>query len=107
MAPDSIRRQILGDLEDHFGLLIVDEGGSIPINYLNSGASDTYPSIPARVESEVPLLIRPSPAKREGYGVFIKEGVKAGELVYTVKKPILNIVSSSALQVTIPRLMAF
>ncbi|EPE33158.1 SET [Glarea lozoyensis ATCC 20868] len=48
--------------------------------------------VPARVEAKVPLLVKASSAKPHGYGIFIKEPVKAGELVFKVKKPMLNIV---------------
>ncbi|EHL00467.1 putative SET and MYND domain-containing protein 3 [Glarea lozoyensis 74030] len=47
--------------------------------------------VPARVEAKVPLLVKASSAKPHGYGIFIKEPVKAGELVFKVKKPMLNI----------------
>ena len=52
-----------------------------------------YDVIPDRIESSVTLKVMASQLKSVGDGVFALEVVKAGELIFCVKQPLLNIVS--------------
>lgn len=56
-----------------------------------------YDVIPERVSSQVPLKVMKSQIKRKGNSVIVVEGVKAGDLIFSVKQPLLNIVSCSRL----------
>lgn len=52
-------------------------------------------NIPSRVKCNVPLKIETSTIKEAGYGVLVSEKVKAGDLVFSIADPFLNIVSST------------
>jgi hypothetical protein len=96
-ASDLFTTSTSGDLEEHFAQVIIDCGDSSPTIILgrdppSAALPKPLPSVPARVESHVPLVVQASSIKSQGNGVFVREAVKAGDIVFKVKKPVMSIV---------------
>jgi len=51
-----------------------------------------YKEIPSRVKCKIPLRVEESKIPGAGRGVFIFKDVKAGELIFSIDKPLLSIV---------------
>lgn len=56
---------------------------------------ELYETIPERVKSCVPLKVARSDTRGAGRGVFVLEAVKAGDLIFSVAKPLICIVDDS------------
>jgi hypothetical protein len=62
----------------------------------NSNMADNTPPVPFKydvIPARIPLKVMTSNLKTAGNGVFAVEAVKAGELIFCVRQPLLNIVS--------------
>jgi hypothetical protein len=53
------------------------------------------PTVPERVICSVPIKVSPS-GIGAGRGVFVRSNVPAGDLIFSIKKPFLNIVGSGS-----------
>jgi hypothetical protein len=51
-----------------------------------------YKEIPSRVNCKIPLKVEKSKIPGAGRGVFILKDVKAGDLIFSIDKPLLSIV---------------
>ena len=51
-----------------------------------------YKEIPSRVNGKIPLRVEESKIPGAGRGVFILKDVKAGELIFSIARPLLSIV---------------
>lgn len=52
-----------------------------------------FETIPERVQSLVGLEVKRSDIEGAGRGIFVKEDVKEGQVVFHIKRPLLTIVS--------------
>lgn len=75
----------LEGMEHMFGNIIIDDGATTTF-YQPSRASPPFTKIPERVRCVVPLEIR-------GKALFAQEDIAAGDLIYKIDQPLLNIVS--------------
>jgi hypothetical protein len=53
---------------------------------------NVYDKIPNRVKANVDLQARVSQIHGAGRGLFVKQAVKAGDLIFSIKHPVLSIV---------------
>ncbi|KAH6680146.1 hypothetical protein B0J14DRAFT_471242 [Halenospora varia] len=49
--------------------------------------------IPARVNAFVRLEVRKSELKEDGKGVYTTAAIKAGDIIFCVEKPLMNVIS--------------
>jgi hypothetical protein len=54
---------------------------------------ELYKSIPGRVKSRVPLKVSDSNISGAGRGAFVLKAVKAGDLIFSIAKPLICIVN--------------
>ncbi|EHL02056.1 hypothetical protein M7I_2011 [Glarea lozoyensis 74030] len=54
---------------------------------------DERVQIPFRVDTKVPLVVKDSSIKSNDVGIFVQAAVKEADLIFKVKKPLLNIVN--------------
>lgn len=83
------------DIKDHLEeLLRPEQGQELTTESSNTNLNDSQ--VPARVDCSVPMHIATSTFEGAGRGIFVTQDVEAGDLVFSISRPHLSIVSGDS-----------